>query len=368
VSNASLKILLLGELSSMQKNLQCGLEELGHNVTLAAAGDGFKKLTSDIKLSLNIKSPYYEFSRLLLTKFNLPKFTGFDIVHVASPYVYPRIMSLNLALFKFLKANNKIVTLSAAGDDPLSVKISRNFLKYYWVQPHIEVDRRGRNYYMQNPREYENFLEILQTIDGIIPVAHEFNVAYQNFEGRSKIFSPIPLPINTSKYSFSPNKIVSKIHFFHGVTRVGGKGTNIINEVFLRYIKKYPKDIEYFSTGGLSLDKYLKVLKKNHVNVDQIYSYSMGMNALYSGINGSLIFSGAEPESSIIYNGDIPPIYNITPEKNTIELSIESVIDRRKHYEEDAYRIRFFIENHHNSLLVAKKYIDHWSTLFNLKS
>ena len=49
--NIDLKILLLGDLSGVHKNLQIGLNECGYiKTTLATSGDGFKNIRGDINL------------------------------------------------------------------------------------------------------------------------------------------------------------------------------------------------------------------------------------------------------------------------------------------------------------------------------
>ena len=45
-----MKILLVGEFSGVHNNLKKGLIELGHDVILAADGDGFKSFGYDLRL------------------------------------------------------------------------------------------------------------------------------------------------------------------------------------------------------------------------------------------------------------------------------------------------------------------------------
>ena len=45
-----MKILFLGEFSSLYKNLKEGLLELGHEAVVASYGDGWKKIPTDIYL------------------------------------------------------------------------------------------------------------------------------------------------------------------------------------------------------------------------------------------------------------------------------------------------------------------------------
>jgi len=45
-----MKILLVGEFSGVHNNLKMGLKALGHDVKLAADGDGFKKFGYDFRI------------------------------------------------------------------------------------------------------------------------------------------------------------------------------------------------------------------------------------------------------------------------------------------------------------------------------
>ena len=51
-----MNILLLGDFSALHKNLKDGLVELGHNVTIASDGDGYKRTPRDIDLSPKLPS------------------------------------------------------------------------------------------------------------------------------------------------------------------------------------------------------------------------------------------------------------------------------------------------------------------------
>ena len=50
-----MKVLLLGDLSGLHKNLQSGLYECGlNNIDLATSGDGYKNITGDMILPAKI--------------------------------------------------------------------------------------------------------------------------------------------------------------------------------------------------------------------------------------------------------------------------------------------------------------------------
>ncbi|MEY2922393.1 MAG: hypothetical protein RL108_1015, partial [Bacteroidota bacterium] len=55
-----MKILLLGEFSGLHNNLKDGLIDLGHEVVIASAQDGFKKIPVDINFESNYRSIFRE--------------------------------------------------------------------------------------------------------------------------------------------------------------------------------------------------------------------------------------------------------------------------------------------------------------------
>ena len=81
-----MKILLFGDFSSVHYNLKYGLTELGHQCLLVSSGDGYKSIPSDISLNYNSSSLLgHLFGRIKPFTY-LPRFIGFDIVQLISPY------------------------------------------------------------------------------------------------------------------------------------------------------------------------------------------------------------------------------------------------------------------------------------------
>ena len=84
-----MKILLLGEFSNVHTTLAKGLRLLGHEVTLASDGDGWKDYPRDVDLrrpSLGALSSAAYFCRLI-KKFR--QFRGYDIVQLINPIYLP---------------------------------------------------------------------------------------------------------------------------------------------------------------------------------------------------------------------------------------------------------------------------------------
>lgn len=357
-----MKILLIGEYSGFHKELKSALVELGHEVTLAASSDFWKKFDADINLGYGTNIYSYKARQLFLPLLKLKYFRGYDIVHLINFYTVPRFPSLNLFLVKFLKKNNNIVTLAGAGDDPFFVKYAEEALRYSPIPSHEKIDRK-KPYYMRGKNHLEVMHETVNYVDGIIPIMYEYYATFCKAGYGAKTSTPLPIPINTNNIKFENNKITNRIIFFHGLNRPGFKGTNIIEKCFLELNKKYPSDVECILDGKLPFDKYLKLLSRVNVSVDQLYSYSLAMNALYSMAQGKVVVGGAEPESSILYNGDLPPIYNGIPNHNTLMEIFHKILDERKNFEAKSIASREFVKASHCPKLVAVKYIEYWNSL-----
>ena len=82
-----MKILLFGEFSSFHKNLKVGLESLGHNVTLASSGDGWKKVDRDLDLDYSSNIINKKLASRIYLFLDINKFIGYDIVQIISPDV-----------------------------------------------------------------------------------------------------------------------------------------------------------------------------------------------------------------------------------------------------------------------------------------
>ncbi|HGE5982512.1 TPA: glycosyltransferase, partial [Vibrio cholerae] len=77
-----MKILLLGEFSALHKNLKEGLVELGHDVTIAASGDGFKRIPADISFESNLSGILGKVQRRILPLLSLSEMKDFDVVQL----------------------------------------------------------------------------------------------------------------------------------------------------------------------------------------------------------------------------------------------------------------------------------------------
>lgn len=357
-----MKILLIGEFSGLQNELKSGLLSLGHEVTLAAASDFYKKYPADINLGYGENIFSYKLRQLIYPFLNLNKFTGYDVVHVVNFYTIPRLVKLNLFLLNFLKKNNGILTLSGAGDDPFFVNYSEKTMRYSPIPWDEKIDRGGKNHYMRTSEQILAMHECMKIIDRVIPIMFEYYSTFVEAGYSEKTVKPIPIPINVSKFKASYLES-DKLIFFHGLNRPGFKGTFLIKEAFDRLTANYPNDVECIVDGRMAFEDYIKVLSKTNVSVDQVFSYSLAMNALYSMVQGKVVCGGAETESTILYGGELPPVFNLQPNSNDIYDTFVNILEQKNNLIQISNSSRLFVENYHDGSKVAQQYINCWNSI-----
>lgn len=362
-----MKILLLGEYSGLNNELKRALVHDGHDVILAASNDFFKKYPTDVNLGYGSSIYAYKLRQLFLPLLNYKKLIGYDVVHVINFYIFPRFPLLNLLLIKFLKANNTVVTLAGAGDDPFFVKYSDTTMRYNPIASHEKYDRGGNPYYMRKRSHLKIMHKYMNYIDMVIPIMYEYYSTFRAAGYEDKVHAPIPIPIDCSKIEFNPPlKNESKLVIFHGLNRPGFKGTHLVEEAFQKLFTNHPQEVECIIDGNIPFTEYMNLMSRMAISIDQVFSYSLGLNALYSMAQGKIVCGGAEKESTILYDGAYPPIYNLQPDSEAIYNTLIGLIESRDLLQKQAVSSRCFVEKYHNPSLIAKKYSDIWYSLLKI--
>lgn len=359
-----MKILLLGEFSGLMTNIATGLREIGHDVFTASNGDTFKDYPADYRYDskkkgkLGVMETYY--------KFHMHKkiFTGYDVVFVVTPRICPQYpyapKDLNYRFFKFLKNNNQKVFLSGAGLSYVGYDYWYNHedSKYYnYVNGYMKesIEKESKPYYMyaaDRKEKTQEELDIMSVIDGYIPIMYEYVPYYQDHPAYKEC---IPIPIDASKYEYKPNIVNDKIVFFHGITRAS-KGGKYIYKAFEELEKKYGSVAEFYCKGGLPFDEYVQLLARTNVVLDDTNAYSLGLNSLYSMVQGRIVMGGSEPVANEHMGYDHNPAVNLRPDVKYIEEQIEQLIAKRSEFEEIGFASRKLVENYHDLINVAKRY------------
>lgn len=352
-----MKILLMGEFSSLHKYLKEGLIELGHEVTLVSSGDVWKKIGGvDIRLpdtSVGFKKYWDIFAEPIRIARMLK---NYDVVQYINPTIFSTIVGP--VVFDILKKQNGVISLVAAGDDYALIK---SYLKgNFDYSPH-DYDKSVVNKYRQDTirgRMYARLCNHFEKgADIIIPSLYTYS-----FEHVGPTSQIVPFPINTGSIKYRDNEIKDgKIVFFHGLNRELMKGTPFIREALNRLKANYSNDVEVIIDGHMPFDKYMEVISKANVIVDQCCGYGYGINACVSMAQGKVVISGARQETLAALGVDSAPVIPARPSVDFLYEQMVSIIANRSMIKEMGYNSRRYIECLHDHKSVAQQYINIWN-------
>lgn len=359
-----MKVLLLGEFSGVNINLKQGLQQLGHDVLLAANGDGWKSVggADTFLFDYSRETSFLEkISGAFINPLFDKRFIGYDVVQAISPCLYYYLL-LDRPINNIVKNNDRFF-VNAAGLDW--------FLYDAWRRGKYKKER----YFLEDNPESQVFVKgetlaskcdnytcrkIMKKADGIIPcIPFEYEIPY---EGLGNLLMPIMFPINVDQYEYIPNITNGKVVFFHGINRIKDKGSNYIKDAMEQLQDKYPRDVECIIAERMPLAEYLETIKRANVIIDQCRTYGYGMNCCISMAKGKIVMSCAEDEflKRAHIKRDECPIINIRPNSDEIVHSMEYILDNRKKIEEFGFGSRGYIEKKHHYISIAQEYVKTW--------
>ncbi|MGL4822953.1 MAG: glycosyltransferase [Plesiomonas shigelloides] len=353
-----MRILLLGEFSSLYKNLKAGLEALGHEVITASSGDGYKKIPSDIRLNSNFPGLIGRVISKLNPIFKIRDFEGFDVVQVVNPFVFYHPLFPNKYFYKRLISKNSKFFISGAGDDAYFWRFGRSRLKYGPFDDFLHYDLKRPSYYLESDKCYNFNKWLLGVSNGLIPIMYEYEVSY---EEDAKKLDTVPIPINMQDIEYRDNIVRERLVIFHGLNRYGFKGTRHVEAAFEYLSRAYPDDLELIIDGNLPLHEYLNIMERSNVVIDQMHSHSLGVNGLYAMAMGKVVIGGAEPESLESHKVTSSPAINVKPSSQDLIRVIENLLERKLEIQNIGKASRKYVENVHDSVHIARKYLEIWS-------
>lgn len=381
-----MRILLVGEYSTLHNSLREGLLQLGHEVVLMGDGDGFKNLKVDISYrSTFFKKPFihtftkgifkilnFDFTALergIRFWLNRNSAKGFEVVQLINEQPIKTIPWLERFLLKYLFKNNEKVLLLACGVDHLYVKyLFENKDTYSLIIPYLNNEKAKENY--QYVLEYLNKNSIkthelvYKKIKGVIASDYDYLIP---LKGHQKFMGLIPNPVNIDKIlNDEPhvfNSSTSEIIIFHGINESNyyKKGSDIFCKVLELIQKKYPSKVKTVVVRSLPYQDYLKAYAPAHILLDQIYAYDQGYNALEAMARGKVVFTGAEQEFLDHYGLKADEVcINALPDVDYLVEKLSMLIENPEKIKEIGQNARAFIEREHHYIKIAERYLDTW--------
>lgn len=379
-----MKILLIGEYSRLHNSLKEGLVALGHEVKIVGTGDQFKDFPVDFSIApkivhSNIVGLFINkvFFRLFKTDLEdlekgfyfsrlLPTLQGYDVVQLINSNAIETLPSWQIKLYrKLFEQNDKKFLLICGEEPPIIETLLKNKMKYSILTPYFNNPKLKNLYsytlkYTTAP--YKKLYDfVVSQIDGIITSDLDYKIP-MDLQNIKNTF--IPNPINTDKIKFVPNLVSDKIFIFHGVNNLSSiKKGNLYFEEALKIIKeKYPEKVEILQVENVPYNEYIKMYKKAHILLDQVFGYDQGYNALEAMASGKVVFTGAESEFSDYYHLNQMVNINAVPNVSRIVEDLSYLIENPEEIAVIGKRAHEFIIKEHEYKMIAQRYLAEWNS------
>ncbi|MFC6877476.1 glycosyltransferase [Flavobacterium myungsuense] len=376
-----MNILLVGEYSRLHNSLKEGLIKLGHNVVIIGFNDGFKNYPVDYPIVLKWNSSFPKKIKVgiyKLTGFNITSYftykqfkkyqlnlVGFDVVQLINENSFYCGLYYEKRILKFLFENNKKSFLLSCGTDYLSVKYAfENTAIKSVAQPYLNGKIKQKNYLSVLKFRTETYKKlhyfIKQNTIGIIASDMDYHIPLIN---QSKYLGLIPNPINIDKFKVLPLNFANEIIIFHGINSESyfKKGNDFFEKALKIIEEKYYPKVEVIITRDVPYKKYIDLYNKAHIVLDQVYAHDQGYNALEAMAKGKVVFTGAETEFVNHYKLSERVAINAIPDVTYLVKELSFLIENPKEIKAISERARIFIEQEHDYIISAKKYIDIWN-------
>ena len=359
-----MKVLLIGEYSSLHKYLKEGLKSIGVDVTLASGKDAWKKINgADLPFGevnyhgLNLKTFYQYFIQPFR---DAKKLKGYDVVQLISPrLVHPFI---NYFVCKMIVKKNRNLSLVAAGGDlAIVTAYERGLFDYYC----FDYEKSTVNQYNKKTltgiinTKTTKYLEDKANL--IIPSLYEYSLCHQD----QKVTKVIPFPINIDDIKYKTNIVKDRVVFFHGLNREKEKGTSFIVEALKKLEREYPDEVEVIIDGHMPFNEYLKVLEKTNVVIDQCLTYGYGINACISMAQGKIVMAPCRKETLDAFGIAQSPIIGIKPDVEYIYSQMVKILKNKEQIPQIGEASRKYVEDIHDYRKVAKQYYELWNSFCN---
>jgi hypothetical protein len=357
-----MKVLLVSDARGVHEYLYRGLTQLGHACEMAVIDYtplGQVEHAIDFHPLRKLRRP----GRMLrpwISLWQLGQLSEYDVIS----FVH-RISVHELAsVFQYtdlpgLERKSGILSYTALGCDEISLIKANPMLPYRPCGDCERLDPSGR-YCIDVVRKAHDRgrAKLQQHFDVVVSSMVEYDHARTQFRGRS---ARIPLPVDIGDIPARPAEGGrARLRIIHTPTRKGFKGTGIVLQA-MELLAARRADFEFKVVEGLPFDEYTKVVESADIVIDQVWSQSAGMNALWMLGMGKVVFSGnSELCQAYFPFGHENPIIDAPPDPVQLADKLEAVLRERGAIAGLAERGRAYIGTRHNHVGIARDYLEVW--------
>ncbi len=369
-----MRILFFGDYSNLHACLARELKKRGHKVSVMSDRCTYMNTHSDIYIE---RKPGFTGALAYLYRLFslLPHLADYDVVQL----INPNFLSLRPGKIKYffdrLKAQNRSMFLTLAGDDYFFVKECVDGKMFRFSE--FKVGDKPTDFHNADPAHTEGWISntnrvwnsyLYENIDGAMSVLPEYDMAARPILGDRLAFTNLPVEI--SSLPFSPLEIDGPLKIFIGMR--GGmeiqKGTAHMLTIAKDLETEMPGRVKVEVARNLSLKDYLERMGNSHLVLDQLYSYSPATNALQAMALGRVAGSGAEPEYyGYIGNPEKRPVFHLSPLIHDLKGRLRDLALDPSPMFEMSREGRKLVERHNDVAVVADRFLCHWNNILTSK-
>ena len=365
-----MKILLIGDYSNVHATLARGLRHLGHEVTVASDGDGWKNYPRDIDLRRPSLGKFDTLRYLLRLERTMRDLRGYDVVQLIGPDFLPLKARRIVRYYRMLRRNNAYVFLGAFGMDRYYVEACLDCKTFRYSDFNFGTQIREseeNSCFIADWRDGDkgrlNEL-IARDCDGIISGLYEYHAAYLKVFPHKLRFIPFPVVIPSEESAAAPVSDHS-VRFFIGMMRGRSayKGTDVMLRALLRAKERFGSLVHIKKVENVPFAEYRQMLASSDILLDQLYSYTPAMNALEAMAQGLVVIGGGEPENyEILGESQLCPIVNVQPDEQSVFDALCRLVEHREELLRLKRESREYVRRHHDHVKVAQRYLDFWTS------
>lgn len=360
---------MLGDYSNLHACLAKELRRRGHEVTLVSDRGVYMKTDADIELRRS-SGPLGGVRYLYRIMALLPSWSGYDAVQLINPGFLRLKPGKLKMIYDILRKNNRSVFLTLCGNDHFFVKdcIDTELFRFSEFRvgkektPLVMCDPNRESGWL-SPEQASYTKHLYDTIDGAMSVLPEYDMSARRHMDAGKLLFT-NLPIEIENLEFTEMDLEGPVRILIGMR--GGmeiqKGTARLLDMCRELEKEMPGQIEVNAVKDLSLSEYIEELRKSHIVIDQLYSYSPATNALQTMALGRITASGAQPEYYEYIKEDVRPVFCLSPleDESEIKERLRRLVLDKEGLKRMAAEGRRLTEQHNDVRDIAPLFVDHW--------
>ena len=121
--------------------------------------------------------------------------------------------------------------------------------------------------------------------------------------------------------------------------------------------QNHPSEVQLRVARSVPFRQYVEMMNGSDAILDQLYSYTPSMNSLEAMSRGLVCVGGGEEEHyRLLGEAQLRPIVNVQPNYESVYSQLEKLVANRHHIDDLKRQSIEYVNQHHDHLLVAKKY------------